>query len=156
MSITLFTTTLFPMTNSWRCNFFSLGKKGSFLSNGEYAYILSTVGCIYFLENSGNFWRSQGNLREFFSTALVDTMLYHFTLSFIGSRCLENIQESYWLCIDIKKNSIWRLTSNCWSLFFDLSFLIVGALLSDIFYILCAVLYYISFILHNGAEAACS
>ena len=23
----------------------------------------------------GNFWRSQGNLREFFSTALVDTMI---------------------------------------------------------------------------------
>ena len=35
---------------------------------------LSTGGCIYFLENSGNFWNSQGNLREFFSTALVDTM----------------------------------------------------------------------------------
>ena len=50
-------------------------KKGSFLSNVEYAYILSTGGCIHFLENSGHFWRSQGNLREFFSTALVDTMV---------------------------------------------------------------------------------
>jgi len=35
-------------------------KKGSFLSNVEYAYILSTGGCIHFLENSGHFWRSQG------------------------------------------------------------------------------------------------
>jgi len=51
-------------------------KKGLFSSNGEYAYILSTGGCIYFLENSLNFWRSQGNLREFFSTVLVDTMIY--------------------------------------------------------------------------------
>ena len=49
-------------------------KKGSFLLNGEYAHILSTGGCIYFLENFGNFWKTQGNLREFFSTALVDTM----------------------------------------------------------------------------------
>ena len=46
-------------------------KKGSFLSNVEYAYILLTGECIYFLEN---FWRSQGNLGEFFTNALVDTM----------------------------------------------------------------------------------
>ena len=47
--------------------FYLIEKKGSFLSNGEYVYILLTCGCIYFLEKSGNF-------REFFSTALVDTM----------------------------------------------------------------------------------
>ena len=35
-------------------------KKGWLLSNVEYAYILSTGGCIHFLENSGHSWRSQG------------------------------------------------------------------------------------------------
>ena len=55
-------------------------KKGSFLSNGEYAHILSTGGCIYFLENFGNFWKTRGNFKELFSTGLVDTMrnLYGF------------------------------------------------------------------------------
>ena len=43
------------------------------MSNGEYAHILSTGGCIYFLENSGHL--ISRNLREFFSTGLVDTMV---------------------------------------------------------------------------------
>jgi len=42
-------------------------KKGSFLSNGEYAHILSTGGCIYFLENFGNFWKTQKSQGIFFN-----------------------------------------------------------------------------------------
>jgi len=65
---------------SWINRLYGMGflfnrKKSSFLSNGKYAHILSTGACIYFLENFGNFWKTQGNLREFFSTALVDTMM---------------------------------------------------------------------------------
>ena len=74
------------------------------MSNVKYAYILSTGGCIHFLENSGHFWRSQGNLREFFSTTLVDTMMLQ--IGSCNKICCLAGWAGYWQYLSLKPSSL--------------------------------------------------